>query len=89
MIKYGPVVYGANTYNYQLTGAPLVWNALGIARQLKVYIRKNNIESFNIAHLEILFACLNKNQNIAKHTGEWLSLYEELKSMIFETLMNE
>jgi len=32
VIKFGPVVYGANTYNYQLTGAPLVWNAIGIAK---------------------------------------------------------
>ena len=32
IMKFGPVVYGSNTYTYQLTGAPLVWNALGIAR---------------------------------------------------------
>lgn len=35
LMKFGPVVYGANTFNYQLTGAPLVWNAIGIAKELK------------------------------------------------------
>lgn len=40
VIKFGPVVYGANSYNYQLTGAPLVWNALGIAKELKNHIKK-------------------------------------------------
>lgn len=43
IIKLGPVVYGSNTYNYQLTGAPLVWNSLGIAKSLKNYIKRNNI----------------------------------------------
>jgi hypothetical protein len=46
IIKFGPVVYGSNTYNYQLTGAPLVWNALGIAQELNKYIKKNNVSVF-------------------------------------------
>lgn len=34
VIKFGPVVYGANTFTYKLTGAPLVWNSLGLAKVL-------------------------------------------------------
>ena len=44
VIKYGPVVYGANTFNYKLTGAPLQWNSIGISRVLDEHIRNNNIE---------------------------------------------
>ncbi len=51
IIKLGPVVYGSNTYNYQLTGAPLVWNSLGIAKALKNYIKTNNVQVFNLSHL--------------------------------------
>lgn len=51
LMKFGPVVYGANTFNYQLTGAPIVWNSLGIAEELTKYIKKNNIQSFNLSHL--------------------------------------
>lgn len=76
IIKLGPVVYGSNTYNYQLTGAPLVWNSLGVAKALKNYIKNNNIEKFNIAHMEILYACINKCTTISKNAKEWLSLYE-------------
>ena len=50
-MKFGPVVYGANTFNYQLTGAPIVWNSLGIAEELTKYIKKNNIQAFNLSHL--------------------------------------
>jgi len=51
IIKLGPVVYGVNTFNYKLTGAPLAWNALGIAKELKCYIKKNNIHELNESHL--------------------------------------
>jgi len=34
LIKYGPVVYGANTFVYKLSGAPLSWNSIGIAKYL-------------------------------------------------------
>lgn len=43
LIKFGPVVYGSNTNNYQLTGAPLVWNSFGIAKELRNYLKKNKI----------------------------------------------
>ena len=61
LIKFGPVVYGSNTYNYQLTGAPLVWNALGIAKELNNYIKRQKIKVFDLSNLEILFACVNNN----------------------------
>ena len=40
--KYGPIVYGANTYIYKLTGAPLNWNSIGIVKFLDKYLKKIN-----------------------------------------------
>lgn len=40
VIKYGPVVYGANTFSYKLTGAPLVWNSIGILKVLDKYVNE-------------------------------------------------
>ena len=40
LIKFGPVVYGSNTFTYKLTGAPLLWNSLGLAKVLAVYVKK-------------------------------------------------
>ncbi len=51
VIKYGPVVYGSNTFVYKLTGAPLIWNSLGIARVLNAYIKSNNISKLSHSHL--------------------------------------
>jgi hypothetical protein len=42
-----------------------------------------------LSHLEILFACVNKNRTIGNNGAEWLRLYEELKSMIFESFLEE
>lgn len=67
IIKFGPVVYGANTFNYKLTGAPLVWNSLGIAKVLSQYVKKNNISSLNHAHLEILYSTISKNGNFIQN----------------------
>jgi hypothetical protein len=41
--KYGPVVYGANTYIYKLTGAPLTWNSIGIVKSLDRHLKNLNI----------------------------------------------
>lgn len=41
IIKYGPVVYGACTYTYKLTGAPLSWNSIGIAKSLDKNLQSN------------------------------------------------
>jgi len=45
------VVYGATTFTYKLTGAPLVWNSLGIARVLAQFVRQERVESLNKGHL--------------------------------------
>ena len=52
LIKYGPVVYGACTFTYKLTGAPLEWNSLGIARVLSTHIANEGPDaSLSQAHL--------------------------------------
>lgn len=76
IIKFGPVVYGSNTFNYKLTGAPLVWNSLGIAKVLNLHIKKNNINQFTQAHLEILYSTISKNGNFIENYQEWLRIYE-------------
>ena len=44
IIKYGPVVYGSNTFSYKLTGAPLVWNSLGLVKVLYDKLKDDNKE---------------------------------------------
>jgi hypothetical protein len=51
VIKFGPVVYGANTFNYKLTGAPLVWNSLGIAKVLNQHVRRQGLSALTQSHL--------------------------------------
>jgi hypothetical protein len=63
VIKFGPVVYGASTFTYKLTGAPLVWNSLGVARVLAQHVKKERIERLGKAHLEILLAAVSKSGN--------------------------
>lgn len=63
IIKFGPVVYGANTFTYKLTGAPLLWNSLGIAKMLAEHVKKQNIEVLNKCHLDILLAAVSKTGN--------------------------
>ena len=36
-----------------------------------------------------MFACVNKNSSIGNNGAEWMRLYEELKSMIFESFLEE
>lgn len=89
IIKFGPVVYGANTFVYKLTGAPLVWNSLGIARVLAQHIKKHKISELSRPHLEILYATISKNGNFIESYPEWLRIYEEFKEKIFKTLLDE
>lgn len=51
VIKFGPVVYGANTFTYKLTGAPLVWNSLGLAKMLAKHIKTERLDSLSKGHL--------------------------------------
>ena len=87
VIKFGPVVYGANTFTYKLTGAPLVWNSLGLAKELACVSKENN-EGLTKSHLEILFATVSKSGNFIENYPEWLKIYEEFKEKLFKTLLN-
>ncbi len=89
LIKFGPVVYGANTFVYKLTGAPLLWNSLGIARVLAQFIRRERVETVRRAHLEILLAAVSKSGNFIENYPEWLRIFEEFKVKIFKTLLDE
>ena len=40
IIKFGPVVFGSNTFTYKLTGAPLLWNSIGLVKILHAYTEK-------------------------------------------------
>jgi hypothetical protein len=73
------VVYGANTFNYKLTGAPLVWNSLGIAKVLSQQVKKNSIASLSQSHLEILYSTISKSGNFIENYQEWLRIFEDFK----------
>ena len=51
VIKYGPVVYGANTFTYKLTGASLQWNSIGLVRVLYTHLETEKVEKLTQAHL--------------------------------------
>ncbi len=51
VIKYGPVVYGSNTFTYKLTGAPLNWNSIGIVKFLDKYLKNLNKVALDQSHL--------------------------------------
>lgn len=89
VIKFGPVVYGANTFTYKLTGAPLVWNSLGLAKVLAQSVKKEQMECLSKSHLEILFASVSKNGNFIENYPKWLKIYEEFKERLFKTLLDE
>ena len=89
VIKFGPVVYGATTFTYKLTGAPLLWNSLGIARVLAQLVRQERVENLSKAHLEILFSTVSKEGNFIEKYPEWLQIYEEFKERLFKTLIDE
>lgn len=61
VIKYGPVVYGANTFNYKLTGAPLAWNSIGLVKALYKKLQENGKEEIEYSHLEILKSAILRN----------------------------
>lgn len=42
VIKYGPVVYGSNTFTYKLSGAPLSWNSIGLVRVLNKHLQRES-----------------------------------------------
>ena len=42
-MEYGQVVGGCNSFKYKLTGAPIVWNSVGIARAMDEYVKANQL----------------------------------------------
>lgn len=70
-MKYGPVVYGANTFTYKLTGAPLIWNSIGLVRVLHKNVENSKTLKLSYPHLEILYAAILRNQNSGQ-VDDWL-----------------
>lgn len=88
IIKYGPVVYGANTFTYKLTGAPLSWNSIGIVKFLDKHLKNVNKESLDQAHLEILHSAIQRNESSGT-PDDWLQVFTHFKTKIFRTLLDE
>lgn len=84
-VKVGPVVFGCKTFMYRLTGAPLEWNAVGIARALDMNIRKNRVEYVNKEHLDILYSALCSNYR-EEDMAVWLEIYQNLKQYLYRAL---
>lgn len=77
-----PVFFGSCNFQYKLFGAPLYWNAVGIAESLNQYVKDNEMESFEKEHIDILRACLVKDLEEQDKT-RWLEIYDHLKEYIF------
>ena len=79
-------ILNCNTYvilsRYKLTGAPLLWNAVGIAEALEIYVQTKNLQNFEKEHIEILAGCLVQQLEPRDH-DIWCRIYENLKSYIF------
>lgn len=88
-IKIGPVVFGCNTFTYRLTGAPLEWNAVGIARALDQNIRANRLQRVSKEHLDILHSALSSYKESAESKTVWLDIYKNLKQYIYGALADE
>lgn len=87
IIKYGPVVYGSNTFTYKLTGAPLSWNSIGIVKFLDKYLKQENKESLDQSHLEILYSAIQRNESSGE-PDDWLQVFTSFKTKIFKTLLD-
>jgi hypothetical protein len=54
-------VSGATSEKYRTYGAPLEWNSLYIADSFEKYVKQNQLESLEWAHIEIFDACLQQD----------------------------
>ena len=79
------MVSGCNSFKYQLTGAPIGWNSVGIARAMDEYVKSIQLQNFEYEHLEITLACLY-NELLVEDGQVWLSIYENIKNLIFLAL---
>lgn len=75
----GNIVKGLYTQKYLISGAPVVWNAFGIASSLSKYIKDKGLENLEYCHVEILWACLFRPPQEQK----WVGVYDELKNYLF------
>jgi len=71
-----------NSFKYKLTGAPLLWNSVGIAEALESYVQEKDLASFERVHSEIFERCLVQPLE-AKDSSVWLRIYESLKWHVF------
>jgi len=71
-----------NSFKYKLTGAPLIWNAVGIAEALESYVAERNLTGFDRVHAEIFERCLVQPLQ-ASDAQTWLRIYESLKWHVF------
>lgn len=81
----GYIIYSTSTFKYFRTGAPLNWNSPGIVTALNTYVKDNELERFDLKHIEIIRACLVR-QIQPEDKELWLSMYEDLKRYIFISL---
>jgi hypothetical protein len=84
-MEFGHVVTGCNSFKYKLTGAPIVWNSVGIARAMDEHVKAHQLQNFEYEHLEITFACLY-NDLLAEDGPVWLGIYENIKQLVFLSL---
>lgn len=77
----GLYVLGTNTQKYKLGGAPLIWDALMVATSLAGQVKDMELDNLDMAHIEILTACL-----LHEPTEAWLDVYEALKDYLFVAL---
>ena len=87
VIKYGPVVYGSNTFTYKLSGAPLAWKSIGLVKELHKYLSRNSKETMDEAHLEILYSAILRNESNGS-PDDWLEVFESFKEKVFLTLLD-
>lgn len=70
---------GNRSLKYRLGGVPELWDSHGIATSLANYVRQNNLDSLNDAHIDVLLACLIKKPN----SPEWISVFDSLKDYLY------
>ena len=78
-------VSGSTTEKYRTYGAPLEWKSLYVAESFEKYIKMNNLESLEWAHIEIFDACLQQEFD-EEEVDKWLGIFSNLKGYFFIAL---
>jgi hypothetical protein len=78
-------VSGATSEKYRTYGAPLEWNSLYIADSFEKYVKQNQLESLEWAHIEIFDACLQQDFE-EEEVQKWLQIFSNLKKYFFIAL---